>query len=483
MAVTLASLQARIAEAKRALSKPGHLCVRVASSKAQASALADMVSRCDLNAEDTSTFMNDVSDCNFEEADMQRIISASQKLKAEPCSAAPKKLGQNYVAMHVLMYRAQQDMMMSADHTREEKLITMYKLLANAGMRKGDEFTYQRLNDIVTVHSTTRAERGAYTPRSKWCMKDRVKEDFLLFAKNLEPPQSMCVRLPLDCAELKRDHPQLYQNVFDTSHPQHCQLMMQEVEEFSKSYSVRNEGLNARVKKKERVSQAEPAFPAFNMDNCVNPMMSHPFGAMIGMVMQHIKSLQETQITYLQNGPNNKLNALCDELPYRRSRSNSQDRISEEHPTRSGEIAPLGLAIDPERWRTIKASNPQETNVETELNNAQRTTAPIEPQTCSGQGPQQGDATPREKPSAVCILEALKERQSEKNKIRKEKAAAEKLAKQAEGSDAHEKHERKAEISNHGKVAASSETKKANAKKNAKRPCEETARAKKDKYQ
>ena len=133
--------------------------------------------------------------------------------------------------------------------------------------------------------------------------------------------------------------------------------------------------------------------------------------------------------------------------------------------------------------RTIKASSPQETNVEIKLNNAQRTTAPIEPQTCSGQGPQQGDATPREKPQVVRILEALKERQSEKNKMRKEKAAAEKLVKQAEGSDAHEKHETKAERSNHGKVAASSGTTRANAKANRKRPCEETARAKKDKYQ
>ena len=61
----------------------------------------------------------------------------------------------------------------------------MYKLLANAGMRKGDEFPYQRLNDIVTVHSTTRAERGAYTPRSKWCMKDRVKGRFPLVCEKL----------------------------------------------------------------------------------------------------------------------------------------------------------------------------------------------------------------------------------------------------------------------------------------------------------
>ena len=107
MAVTLASLQGRIAEAKRVLNKAGHLCIRVANSKAQADALADMVWRCDLNAEETSTFMNDVSDCNFEEADMQRIISASQKQRAEPWPAALKrtKLGQNYVAMHMLMNR------------------------------------------------------------------------------------------------------------------------------------------------------------------------------------------------------------------------------------------------------------------------------------------------------------------------------------------------------------------------------------------
>ena len=194
--------------------------------------------------------MNDVSDCNFEEADMQRIISASQKQRAEPWPAALKrtKLGQNYVAMHVLLDRAKQDLMMSKDHTREQKTSMMFKLLADAGMRKGDEFTYQRLNDILTVHSTTREERRAYTHSAKWHMKNRVKDDFLWFAKHLEPPQSMCVTLPLDCAELKRDHPQLYQNVFDISHPQHCKLMMEEVEEFSKSYSVRNEGGSARVK-------------------------------------------------------------------------------------------------------------------------------------------------------------------------------------------------------------------------------------------
>ena len=49
--------------------------------------------------------------------------------------------------------------------------------------------------------------------------------------------------------------------------------------------------------------------------------------------------------------------------------------------------------------------------------------------------------------------------------MRKEKAAAEKLMKQAEGSDAHENHGTKAERNNHKKVAASSETKKANAKR------------------
>ena len=120
MAVTIASLQSRIAEAKTALNKSGHQCIRDAISNAQTNALVDMVSRCDLNAEETSTFMNDVSDCNFQEADMHKIISATQKGKAKP-EPDQIKLGQNYVAMHVLMNREQQDMMMSTDHTREEK--------------------------------------------------------------------------------------------------------------------------------------------------------------------------------------------------------------------------------------------------------------------------------------------------------------------------------------------------------------------------
>ena len=61
-------------------------------------------------------------------------------------------------------------------------------------------------------------------------------------------------------------------------------------------------------------SSAQPQVvgPTFNMDN---PMAS-PFNAMMSMIMQHMRSMQEAQITILQNAPNNKLNALCDELLY-----------------------------------------------------------------------------------------------------------------------------------------------------------------------
>ena len=237
-------------------------------------------------------------------------------------------------------------------------------------------------------------------------------------------------------------------------------------------------------------SQPQFTGPTFNMDN----PMSSPLGAMFTMMMQHMKNMQETQITFLQNGSNNKLNALCNELPYtRRSRSASLD-CSEETPTCSDDIVPVRFDT------TNKASNPQETIVDIELNNAQRTTAPIEPQTrnleeiASSQSPQKGDVKAKGKPQALDILAALKERQSEKNKLRKEKEAAEKLMKKekeaaeepmkkAERSGAHETHKTEAERSNHKKVAASSETKKANANATGKRPCEGTTRARKDKYQ
>ena len=186
--------------------------------------------------------MNDVSDCNFQEADMQRIIFATQKTRANIEPPKQTKLGQNYVAMHVLMNQEHQDMMMSEDRTREEKAFMMFKLLAAAGLRRGDEYTYQRLSDILSVHSTTQDERMAYTPKMKWSMKNRTKDDFLDFANCLEAPPSMCRKLPLDCSELKRDHLLLYQNVFGESGPQPCKLRMGEVEILSSSYSVRNEG-------------------------------------------------------------------------------------------------------------------------------------------------------------------------------------------------------------------------------------------------
>ena len=134
MAVTLASLQARIAEAKTALNKDGHHCIRIANSKAQADALAGMVKRCDLNVEETSTFMNVVSDCKFQEADMQILIFAAQKTRANIEPLKQTKLGQNYVAMHVLMNQEQQDMMMSEGRTGDEKAFMMFKLLTAAGL-------------------------------------------------------------------------------------------------------------------------------------------------------------------------------------------------------------------------------------------------------------------------------------------------------------------------------------------------------------
>ena len=135
-----------------------------------------------------------------------------------------------------------QEQLLDAQLNVNEKSEHLFHYLAKLGLRRGDEHTYQRLNDILMVHSYSAEALNSFTPKAKWIMKNNVRDNFLKFAKRLQTPSSFCRELPSSSAQLLIEFPQLYANVLGKSPPPPCRLKLLEVANYSQTYSVRNEG-------------------------------------------------------------------------------------------------------------------------------------------------------------------------------------------------------------------------------------------------
>jgi hypothetical protein len=257
MATTLGSLRAKLAECKSRLeeAKGRSAAIFNAASAVHRRSLVDLLQRCPLSPQDfingaAAEMMDLVMNSNLSEADMELIFVHLTPPKSKEHPKKGGKMSQNFINFHLYMPEwlqkhfatFTQNQNLDGALTAAQLQDHLFDFLSNLGMRRGDEFTYKRMNSFMLVHTEQADKRQMLTAKCKFVLKNNLRTNWLRRQNDQHQP-SFCEELPTDTAAFLIEHPELYKAALkDSSPPRTCLLKMPEVLEFESTYSCRNAG-------------------------------------------------------------------------------------------------------------------------------------------------------------------------------------------------------------------------------------------------
>ena len=239
MAVPFERLLARVGCCRLLLSGLDETCLP-AASLSQRNALADMIPRCAMDADQRATLVTELASCKFLETDKIAILSGAAGEKP----SARGKLSQDYTEFHNYFTDQLQQRFLDGEITPGEMTYLLFDMLGKLGMRRGDEHTYKRIASFIMVHAEP--SKDSMTPKTKWQYKNEIRDKFLKYVRTqkLPTPPSVCTVLPGNPTAMALLHEELYKAVLGKSVPSKCRMNMIDVIQFDNTYTCRNEGGN-----------------------------------------------------------------------------------------------------------------------------------------------------------------------------------------------------------------------------------------------
>jgi hypothetical protein len=303
MAVAFDRLRARIGCCRLALDE--HAASDEATLKfaslAQRKSLADLIAHADLNDEQRPIIVDALAKCRFAADDKAPLLELAAGEKAKFKKEA--KLSQDYSHFQTYMPDILQDHLIDATKPSSEKQSLCFAFLANLGLRRGDEFTYKKLNSLLIVHSVDAGTISSMSAKSKWLMKNQVRDQFLKYAEKLPKIVTRCDILPASATEFLLQYPDLYKNVLGDSPPCVVKLKMLEVLQLDDSYTCRNQGGSGCVGSAIHYQQASQSTalaivgaPPGDANNMLGQI-----GQFAEFMMQGMKQMQEQNFQMMRH--------------------------------------------------------------------------------------------------------------------------------------------------------------------------------------
>ena len=266
------------------------------TSQTQRMALVDLLDSCDLQSQDRADLVTMLSSCNFAQDDMvcllEKVAGPSMPAGAkggEGYTRRGEKLGQDYTQFVTYAPENVQEGLLDEKLTAGAKKHLIFDLVANLGLRRGNEHTYKLMTSVWLVHSNSSEYLGSLNSHQKWTMKNQLREEFLRFAQSLEKLSSFCQTLPSNPLTFRIQHMDLYQKALGNWAPEgQTKLKWTEIAQMEASYQCRNQGgLDHRVTRQRDVPCISAGLP---VDNGMSQIQHFATFMMAGM-----KQMQESQ--------------------------------------------------------------------------------------------------------------------------------------------------------------------------------------------
>ena len=120
---------------------------RPAASLSQRKALADMIPRCDMDAEQRASTVEAIATCKFVESDKVSLLTLSAGSRPKD----QEKMSQGYKEFNGYAPRHLQTRLLDPEIQPNDFAFLLFNFLGKLGMRKADEYTYERMASFITV--------------------------------------------------------------------------------------------------------------------------------------------------------------------------------------------------------------------------------------------------------------------------------------------------------------------------------------------